>query len=178
MASGAFFDPKTALLVAPLISSTCSFWFALDEEYFLRIFTTPAVRRAQGDTTLPFYFKHFFDNGVLRVLGLLGITISTSLTTIYRYRGLLESRGSLWWYAGAAALAFGHLAYIPAVAPSVAALRGNAGASDTLSSKETLQKSNVEWLEEWLRANLIRTWTTDVGAWLCCVVAVGKTVRA
>jgi hypothetical protein len=172
MASGAFFDPRTALLVAPLISSSCSFWFALDQGFFLRVFTIPTVKEPHGNSVLPAYFKRFFDTGVSRVLGLLGVTISTSLTAVFRHSELLEHRGSYWWYAGAAALASAHLAFAPAVMPSVKALR------DKADGKGASDRDGVNWLQEWLGVNAVRTWTTDAGAWICCLVAVGMTLRA
>lgn len=166
MASGAFFNPKATLLVTPLVSATCSLWYAADQELFFRLFTLPSTRE-RSDALLPTYFKPFFNIGVWRVIALLGTTTWASVGCIYTAKPLLQSRGSLGWYAGAAALATAHLVYVPFVAPLIEAI---------VEDRGTAEKTNVDVLGEWLRVNLVRTWTTDLGAWVCAVVAVTKTL--
>ncbi|KAL3957427.1 hypothetical protein ACCO45_008005 [Purpureocillium lilacinum] len=41
--------------------------------------------------------------------------------------------------------------------------------------EEKSSKSNVELQREWLQINLVRTLTTDLGAWVCAFVAAVKT---
>ncbi|KAF1808601.1 hypothetical protein P152DRAFT_424484 [Eremomyces bilateralis CBS 781.70] len=162
---------RTALLVAPLISTSCSLWFAADQHFFLQIFTRPECRE-RSNVLLPDYFRAFFSAGLPRVVGLLGITTWASVGSIWQARPLLESHGSLKWYMATAALAVGHLVFVPAVAPRIQGIaeggfeRGHGGG----------QKSNVDLLREWLRINMVRTLTTDLGAWLCCLMAVSKTL--
>ncbi|KAF4466319.1 integral membrane [Fusarium albosuccineum] len=168
MASGAFFNPRTLLLVAPLVSSTCSLWYAHDQDFFLKLFTQAPVDRKKANEILPTYIKTFFDSGVWYVVSLLGITFWTSLANIWLERPLLESRGSTAWYGWTAALALGHLAYVPAVAWKLQALwEDNAAAAGT---------DNVGMLGRWLTVNMTRMLTTDLGAWLCAVVAISRTL--
>lgn len=166
MASGAFLNPRTVLLLTPLVSSTCCLWFATDEELFLRLLTLPETRE-HSDALLPAYFRNFVYGGIARVLILLGVTAFASIRSISVARPLLQSRGSLVWYAGAATLAAAHLAYGPAVAWRLQAIVDDERASG---------RNNVDVLGEWLRVNFVRMWTTDLGAWACAFVAVTKTL--
>ena len=179
MASGAFVDPKALLLVTPLVSSTVTFWFAGDQDFFLGLFTEVAKdnktsiaggagkNKTLSDAILPAYFAPFFYRGLPRVIGPLSVTTWASIGCTYFHRGLLQRTGSLWWYAGAAALATAHLAYTPLVAWRINSILEDEG-------KEG--RTNVDILREWLRVNWARWWTTDVGAWACAIVAVAKMV--
>lgn len=168
MASGAFFNPRTLLLVTPLVSSTCSLWFAWDQDFFLKIFTRPPVEHKQADAILPTYITGFFGSGPWAVVSLIGTTFWTSLAAVWLERPLLRSRGSTAFYAGTAALALGHLVYVPAVAWKLKNLM-----DDTCAEEGT---DNVGMLRRWLSVNMTRMLTTDIGAWLCAVVAISRTL--
>ncbi|KAF4983184.1 hypothetical protein FZEAL_1341 [Fusarium zealandicum] len=168
MASGAFFNPRALLLVTPLVSSTCSLWFAWDQDMFLKIFTQEPVDRKKANEMLPSYITAFFPTSLPRVVSLIGITFWTSLASIWLERPLLESRGSVKWYACTAALASGHLVYVPAVAWKLRALWEDAS--------EAEGTDNVGMMRRWLDVNMARMLTTDIGAWCCAVVAVSRTL--
>lgn len=170
MASGAFFNPRTLLLVTPLVSSTCSLWFAWDQDFFLGILTRPPVDHDQADAILPAYITGFFGSGPWAVVSLVGATFWSSLAAVWLERPLLRGRGSTALYAGAAALAAGHLVYVPAVAWKLKSLMDD----DTAAAEEGTD--NVGMLRRWLGVNRTRMLTTDVGAWLCAVVAVSRTL--
>jgi hypothetical protein len=143
MASGAFFNPRVLLLTTPLVSSSITLWFARDQSFFLSLFTKAPIERKKA-------------------------TFTTSLRNIWYERALLESRGSLFWYGWSAALALGHLAYVPAVAWKLKALW-----EDKCEVEGT---DNAGMLERWLTVNNVRMFTTDLGAWVCAVVAISKTL--
>ncbi|RGP79955.1 hypothetical protein FLONG3_1899 [Fusarium longipes] len=168
MASGAFFNPRVLLLTAPLVSSSISLWFARDQTFFLTLLTKAPIERKKANEIIPGYITNFYNSGIWTVLTFLGITVTTSIANIWSDRALLESRGSLFWYGWSAALALGHLGYAPAVAWKLKALW-----EDNCAVEGT---DNVGMLERWVTVNNTRMFTTDLGAWICAVVAVSKTL--
>lgn len=167
MASGAFFNPRTFLLVTPLISSTCTLWYSKDQDFFLSIFTE-RINEKKANDVLPSYIKGMFVRGTSVVVGLIAVTFWSSLANIYLYRPILQSRGSLRWYVGTAALALGHLAWVPAVAWKLKALM-----DETTEDEGT---TNVGMMKKWLWVNFTRMVTTDLSAWLCAVAAISTTL--
>ncbi|EGZ69392.1 hypothetical protein NEUTE2DRAFT_131784 [Neurospora tetrasperma FGSC 2509] len=163
MASRAFFDPLTLLRLAPAISSTASLTLAWDQHWMLRIFTLPELE-LDSNLYLPKWFHAFFRAGLPSVLAFLSVTMTTATLNLRSESLLLKRRGSYYWYAAGAVLAAGHLLFVPAVAPRIQAI----------VEDETKEKSVGE-LRRWLRVNGIRGLTTDLGAWVCCVVAVVRT---
>lgn len=163
MASRAFFDPLTLLRLVPAISSTASLTLAWDQHWMLRIFTLPELE-LDSNLYLPKWFHAFFRAGLPSVLAFLSVTMTTATLNLRSESLLLKRRGSYYWYAAGAALAAGHLLFVPAVAPRIQAI----------VEDETKEKS-VEELRRWLRVNGIRGLTTDLGAWVCCLVAVVRT---
>ncbi|KAF3397618.1 hypothetical protein DPV78_008357 [Talaromyces pinophilus] len=166
MASRLVFDPMAALAVAPLVSSTCTLWYSFDQHHFLRVFNSP-TNRPKSDSILPTYFKEFFAAGLLRVVGLLGLTFWTSIGNYYwRYDSLVGNQ-SLRWYVAGASLAASHLLFVPLVAPRIRAIVEDDRSKGTPTSV----------LDEWLNIHLWRTWTVDVAAWACLAVAVTLNVK-
>lgn len=166
MASRLIFDPLAALAIAPLISSTCTLWYAFDQHHFLRIFTSP-TNRPKSDLILPTYFKEFFAAALPRVVGLLGLTFWTSIGNYYwRYDSLVANR-SLRWYVAGASLAASHLLFVPLVAPRIRAI----------VEDDRSKGTPTDVLDEWLNIHLWRTWTVDVAAWACLAVAVSFNVK-
>ncbi|KAH8895915.1 hypothetical protein GQ53DRAFT_35003 [Thozetella sp. PMI_491] len=163
MASRAFFDPITFLRLAPAVSATCSLLFAADQQLFLSILTRPE-NRATSNKLLPSYFSTLFNRGIFIVVGFLSLTFWTSFANLRLYRPLLEAKGSYPWYAAAAGLAIGHLGYIPLVAPKVRAIK-----------EDSSQGNSADDMDAWLRVNALRSCTTDIGAWVCAIIAVVKT---
>lgn len=174
MASG-LFSGKTVLLLAPLVSSTCSLFFGRDEHFFLSGLTKQP-HRAGANKIIPSYFGYFFERGVFGVLALLGVTCSASVGAIYYAKPLLEEKGTLWWYGGAASMAVAHLLFSPWVIPSIKALDAAKATSDK-AGQDDGQETNAKHLEEWLRVNFVRTVTVDLAAFLCAFIAVGKTMN-
>ncbi|GIC86273.1 uncharacterized protein Aud_002641 [Aspergillus udagawae] len=164
MASRVIFDPLIALRLAPLVSATCSLWFAWDQNIFLRNFVHPANRTA-SDRSLPTYFRTFFRSGVTWVLVLLGLSLSTAGINIVTDRASLAQSQSLRWYAAGAAFTAGHALYAPVVAPIVRAI------SEDLSKGHSTRD-----LERWLWWNLLRMVTVDLAAWVCFGVGAMRTL--
>ncbi|PCH05325.1 Hypothetical protein PENO1_023200 [Penicillium occitanis (nom. inval.)] len=160
------FNPLTALAIAPLVSSTCTFWYAFDQNYFLSIFTTHPDDKFEK--AIPDYFTRFFTADLPRVLGILGTTcLSVAGNYLYRYDSLVASQ-SLKWYLAGAALAVSHLSFTPLVLPHIQRLQGKNGICHIPKYV----------LSEWLYWHNIRSYTVDLAAWVCFAVAVGSNVAA
>lgn len=111
MASGLFVDPATLLRLAPLISSTCTLWFAWDQRVTYSTFTHPDLR-AESAAILPLWWRKVFElHDVERVLFPITVTAVASVVNIRRHGGLLRSKGSWAWYAAGAALAVGQYVF-------------------------------------------------------------------
>ncbi|CAI7580376.1 unnamed protein product [Penicillium glandicola] len=160
MASGLIFDPRTLLRTAPLITSTCTLWYSLDQDFFLNIFLHPD-HRTRSNEFLPSYFRVFFVPGTLRVLALLALTLTGGGYNILERQSALGSSASLPWYTAGTLLAASHLLFVPAVAPKIQAVIEDAS-----------QGSSTTDLERWLTVHRMRTWTVDLAAWACFVVGV------
>ncbi|KAH8883736.1 hypothetical protein GQ53DRAFT_752776 [Thozetella sp. PMI_491] len=166
MASGLFsFDPLVALRVAPLVSSSCTLFFAWNQHFFLSLLNRPEDRKLTK-AYIPIYFPKFFAPGTVVVLVFLTATISSSTANLYTQRAALEASGSFVWYAAGAVLAASHLLFIPAVAPHVQTIYGADEKTDVHGA-----------LGSWLSANFARMVTVDLLAWVACTFAVIKTVR-
>lgn len=162
---------KTALLVAPLVSSTCTLLFGFDQDLFLRLLTLRSTYR-DANSLLPAYWHVFLHRSLPRVLSYITTTAATSLAAIFVARPLLQRRGTVGWYAGAAACAAAHLAWVPWVTGPIKAMVEDEGVA--IEEEEGL--TNVDHQVGWLKVNLARTVTTDLLGWVCAVVAVTKTL--
>ncbi|KAM5466706.1 hypothetical protein MauCBS54593_005964 [Microsporum audouinii] len=147
--------PRTLMRTVPLITSTCTLWYSFDQDFFLRIFLAPD-HRAHSDKILPSYFRSFFGRGVVRVVGLLGLTLLAGGYNAFVDR---PARASLYWYSTGTLLAASHLLFVPLVAPKVQAI-----------VEDKSQGSSTSDLEGWLNIHRVRTWTVDLAAWACFVV--------
>ncbi|KAH6844754.1 hypothetical protein B0I37DRAFT_378198 [Chaetomium sp. MPI-CAGE-AT-0009] len=167
MAPRLFIDPVVALRAAPLVSATCTFLYARDQDFFLRIFNRPENRQ-KSRPLLPSYWNTFFRRGIVVVVGCLGTTFWSSIANLFIRQPALRAKQSFWWYVAGAALSAGHLLFIPAVAPSVTAIWD--------ADKDGTDANAA--LDVWLSVNRVRMWTVDFAAWAACVVAVTKTLEA
>ncbi|KAJ5825653.1 hypothetical protein N7474_002791 [Penicillium riverlandense] len=161
MASGLILDPRMLLRTAPLITSTCTLWYSLDQDFFLNIFLHPD-HRTRSNEFLPSYFRAFFGYGTMRVLGLLALTLTGGGYNIWTdRRSGLGSPASLPWYTAGTLFAASHLLFVPAVAPKIQAV-----------AEDTSKGSSTKDLEGWLTIHRMRTWTVDLAAWACFVVGM------
>lgn len=170
MASRQFFDPLILLPLAPIISSTASLTLAWNQHWMLRIFTLPELEH-DSSQYLPKWFTAFFRTGLPSVFSFLSVTLATSILNLriqQKIPLLLQQwgSGSYYWYAAGAALAADYLLFVPAVAPKIQAIVEDKGKGN----------KSVGELRRWLRVNALRGLTTDLGAWVCCVVAAVKTL--
>ncbi|KAF3483972.1 uncharacterized protein GIQ15_03296 [Arthroderma uncinatum] len=158
MASGLIFDYRSLLQTAPLITSTCTLWFSLDQDFFLDIFLH-SDHRTRSNEILPSYFRVFFRHGVVRVLSLLTLTMSAGGYNIFMDGQI--NKTSLKWYTAGTLFAASHLLFVPAIAPRVQAV-----------VEDTSHGSSTKDLKDWLAINRVRTWTVDLAARACFLVGL------
>lgn len=156
MASGLIVNPRLLLRTAPLLSSTCTLWFSLDQDFFLDVFLH-RDHRSRSNDLLPSYYRVLFRSNVVRVLGLLALTLCSGGYQLRSSSSL--SAAARPWYTAGTLLAASHLLFVPAVAPKVQAI-----------SEDWARGDSTRDLEGWLTVHRWRTWTVDVAAWACFVV--------
>ncbi|KAJ6779564.1 hypothetical protein PWT90_10016 [Aphanocladium album] len=162
---------KTALLLAPALTTTCTLLYGFDQDFFLRLLTLRSTYR-DANRLLPAYWTEIMARGLVRVLGFISATATTSLAAIFLARPTLQRQGTVGWYAGAAACAAAHLLWVPLVTGPIKAMVDDDGVA--IEDEEGL--TNVDHQVQWLKVNLARTLTTDLLGWVCAVVAVTKTL--
>lgn len=133
---------------------------------------TSATKQAQQEVeaakelVIPEWFTHFFNTGVLSVIGLNNVTLVSAALNLAYSKGLGEHKV---FYQAGLALAVGHYGFVPLVAPSISALIGMATRrrkGETSGSNEE-EKGAVEWIREWVGYHKVRMSTVDVLAWGC-----------
>ncbi|KYK61572.1 hypothetical protein DCS_02714 [Drechmeria coniospora] len=165
MASGLF---QTALLLAPLTSSTATLVCAWDQHVFHSALTRPETQ-PHAEAILPSFWRTLLPTGLPQVVAQLGATACTSTVALCLHGDLLRRRSAHGWYVAAATLAVAHLAYGPLVARSI---------KRVLDDERREGRSNVAVERVWVDVNLLRMLTTDLAAWACALVAVTKALTA
>ncbi|TQV98908.1 hypothetical protein V2A60_007395 [Cordyceps javanica] len=171
---------RTALLLAPALTTTCTLLYGFDQDLFLRLLTLRGTRR-EANGLLPAYWSRLMRDGVPRVLGFLAATAASSGAALALCGPLLRQRASAGWYGAAAACAAAHLAWVPLVTGPIKAMVENEGVAVEDDEDEDDEDggpttSNVDHQRRWLRVNMARTLTTDLLGWACALVAVTRTL--
>lgn len=151
---------STLLHIGPLVSSTVTLWFSLDQQMFLSIFLNKKVEPQSKDILTP-YWQVFFDGGLYRVIAPLVVTMGTCGTIIATNKDIVSAKGSYPWYIASALLAAGHFAFVPAIAPKIRALQSG---------------GSTGVLRQWLDIHFLRTSSVDLLAWTACMIASVRTL--
>ncbi|KAF3044994.1 hypothetical protein E8E12_001305 [Didymella heteroderae] len=133
---------------------------------------TPAIKQAQQEVeaakelVVPEWFTHFFNTGVLSVIGFNNLTLMSAALNIAFSEGLGESK--IFYQAGVG-FAAAHYAFVPLVASSVSALIGMAARRRKGEGSRTIEgdKGAVGCVNEWVGWHTVRMSTVDVMAWGC-----------
>ncbi|OQE20515.1 hypothetical protein PENSTE_c013G08305 [Penicillium steckii] len=160
MASGLILDPRTLLRTAPLVTSTCTLWYSLDQDFFLNVFLH-SDHKERSNQIVPSYFRVFFGPATVRVLGILTLTLTGGGYNILSGRRSAPGSASIAWYTAGTLFAASHLLFVPAIAPKVQAV-----------IEDKSQGSSTNDLKGWLNVHRLRTWTVDLASWACFAVAV------
>lgn len=154
------------LRTAPLLGTTASLWYTVDQLCVLRVFTFPE-HRAKSNEILPSWFKTWFTgSGITSIIVLNTLTLSTATANLLINRSALTELNSARWYGAGLAFTLAHFAFVPAIMWSVKAIVDNS--SDGESTHD---------LDAWLAVHKVRMSTVDLLGWASFLVAVMKTLK-
>jgi hypothetical protein len=114
-----------------------------------------------GNQILPPCFKPWFWPATAQVISFMGLTTAGALANVWDANA--AGANARMWYFAEAALTVGHAAFVPWIEHKVLRILDNKG-------------DNVQDLTDWLAVNRVQGLTVDLGAWMCCLVAVAKTM--
>ncbi|ATY62643.1 hypothetical protein A9K55_007309 [Cordyceps militaris] len=147
---------KTALLLAPAITSTCTLHVPGRQQPAAGVLAAAAAGLGAAGAGVP---------------GGDGGDVGRGGACARAAAGARRGANGC-WYAAAAACAAAHLAWVPWMAGPVRDML----ADDGVAIEDEDGLTNVEQQLRWLRVNRARTWTTDLVGWVCALVAVTKTL--
>lgn len=161
MASTQYFDALTLLRLAPLLSSSFSLWYCVDQYLFFNNFIVPA-NRAKGSVLLPLYWQSFLTPGLACIFSLYGLSIATAAANLYLVPGNPSE-----WYAIGAGFAMAHFVFVPTVSKLIKAIIEDEGKGQSWKYQQT-----------WLRVHAIRSIFVDFPGWLCFLTAVLQSLKS
>lgn len=153
------------LRLLPVLSTTITLMFAVDEHIFLGTWMHPEFRD-RANAHLPVWFQYWGRRGTWV------IKLGYPANYIFGILNLLVARdqpraaGSQNWYLLGLLFSIGHIAIYAK------------GALKLLAEiKNDIPKGNSTYsMGVWLKMNWVRALTTDLPAWLCFIVAALKTL--
>ncbi|KAA8917266.1 hypothetical protein TRICI_000604 [Trichomonascus ciferrii] len=158
MASRDIFDPIKLLRVAPVLTTTATVVYGLNERLYLGVFVRKE-QQAKANAILPGYFDVLFRKGVKYVVTGYTSTIGFALANLvggsYAMAKSSPSTQLYWTGLGLAAL---HFAFVPLVAGSIKDI-----VEDQPEGKTTSR------LQDWLDIHRFRLIFADIPSWLCFI---------
>ncbi|KAI1822643.1 hypothetical protein F4861DRAFT_380778 [Xylaria intraflava] len=149
--------------LVPVISSTCSLYFAWDQLFFLRIFLKKDVV-LHGNRLQAAYWQSFFPAASPIIIGLIAVTSGSSLTLLRTSADALQQNGAYNWYLAGGAFALCHFFWVPPIWPVINKLQD--GKKDVDKGAETLNR--------WLNIHLTRFMSVDIACFVSCLVGAVK----
>ncbi|KAI0142979.1 hypothetical protein GGR57DRAFT_372832 [Xylariaceae sp. FL1272] len=156
---------STLLHLVPLISSTCSLYFAWDQLFFLSIFLKKDIRH-HGSRLQASYWQSLFPTAAPLVIGLIAVTSSSSFYLLRTSADILKQKGAYNWYLACGSLALCHFLWVPLIKPVI----------DSLQDDRKDVDSGAKTLQRWLNIHLTRFLSVDIACWVSCTVATVKTL--
>ncbi|GAM83625.1 hypothetical protein ANO11243_016130 [Dothideomycetidae sp. 11243] len=151
------------LRLLPVLSSTVTLMFAVDEHIFLGTWTRPAIRE-RANANLPAWFQHWGRRGRWVILLGYPVNYSLALLNLAIARNQLHVAGAAKWYAMGLLFSLGHIA-----------VYGKRALGLLADIRNDVPKGNsTHSMAVWLKMNCIRAVTTDLPAWVCFIVAALK----
>ena len=166
MASCQGIDLLTILRLAPLVTSTGSLWFCVDQSLFLGCLV-PYHNRAEHVSTIPAYWRSFFKPGLGIIFIMYGLTALAAVANLYS-SSLVFSLGvtdTTRWYKLGLAFTLAHFAFVPSVAPLITRMI------------EDSTGESWRYQVKWLKIHAIRTMLVDLPGWLCYFAAALTSLR-
>jgi hypothetical protein len=164
MASGLVVDPKKLLILAPVVTSASTFWFAVDQSVMLSIYQYPQ-KKAQSNAILPHFFDKFLPRALTILFGLNGLSAAIAYTNILTQGELLRRTGAASWYAAGASFSLAHFAFAPAVAYKVRDIVEDEG-----------KGRSTAILAKWMTVHRVRMLTVDLFSLVSFLVAACSTI--
>jgi hypothetical protein len=151
------------LRLFPVLSSTVTLMFAVDEHIFLGTWTRPSIRD-RANVHLPAWFQLWGRRG--RWIILLGYPANylSALFNLALARHELYAAGAANWYLLGLLFSLGHIAiYAKGALKLLADIRN-----------DVPRGNSTHTMEAWLKMHWVRSLTTDLPAWICFIVAALK----
>ncbi|WVQ95817.1 hypothetical protein IAU59_002916 [Kwoniella sp. CBS 9459] len=155
--------PVNFLRVVPLLSSTMSLQWAVDEYQFLSSWMNPSYR-AQADELLPPWFKTWGAQSTAVLFTTFPWSAGAGITNLWRLRN--TNTNTSWttgagpWYAAGVFFAFAHMFFGPKALGLLKKIRQGEPAGKPTTSLAT-----------WLRMHTIRAFVADLPAVICFAIA-------
>ncbi|KAL1866680.1 hypothetical protein Daus18300_006624 [Diaporthe australafricana] len=150
----------SVLHLIPVVTSTVSLWFAIDQYFFLGIFLHKDIEPGTKHVLTPDW-KTTIATGLGYVIAPLVVTIASTASILnITSTKLLQDKGSCCWYIASAVLTAGHSTFVSAILPRIRSL-SNGGLTPARSM--------------WRRMHVTRTVTVDHSCWVACLGASAKT---
>lgn len=161
MASGLFLDPRKLLVLTPLITSTATFWFAVDQAVLLGIFQHP-VHTEKSNAILPTYWDKLLPKAVTMLFCLNGISAGTAIANLVTPETGVANR----FYWSEMIFSLAHFAFVPAVAWKV---------KDMIDDSTKGRSTTI--LAKWMKVHYVRMYTVDLLAFGSFLAATLATVK-
>ena len=152
--------PLKLLRLMPILSSVISLQFAYDEYAFLSMWDNDSYR-AQADALLPLWFTNWGPWGTIVVVASFPISIASGLANILPGFNVHGSTGATYYYAAGTTFAAAHLVIFGSRALRLLAMIRNG---------EPTGASTVS-MRKWLDLHAVRSFTVDLPAAVCFIVA-------
>lgn len=149
--------PPTLLRVLPVVSSTVSLQWAVDEYQFLSSWLIHSIR-LEADIILPKWFKAWGPKGTLVLFSSFPWSWGVGMANVWALRHLswTDWRGANIWYAAGTAFSMGHMLFGPKALNLLAKIRNGEP-----------KGRPTESLGEWLTMHATRTFLMDLPAVIC-----------
>jgi hypothetical protein len=153
------------LRLLPVITSTISLMFAVDEHIFLGTWMHPSLRDT-ANAHLPAWFQRWGRRGRWPIIVGYPVNFALAILNLLVARKDLQNKGAATWYGLGLMFSLGHIMIF------------GKGALKLLKEiREDIPKGNSTYsMGVWLRMNWLRALTTDLPALLCFIVAALKTL--
>ncbi|KAF2268643.1 hypothetical protein CC78DRAFT_612920 [Lojkania enalia] len=149
------------LQLAPLIASTCLLISNLDQVSVWSAWITPKIPFSiKGGSISPIWCKTWFWIVFNYLLPIYIISLSSTAINIYY---LTPSDAARSWFITSFIFTALHLVFAPRVNVEV----------KIIMNEKLDGRPNLKAIEEWLRLNRIRFWTTDIPAFVTTLIATG-----
>jgi hypothetical protein len=161
MASRQFFDPLVLLRVAPLVTTSASLWYSVDQFGLYTLLLGPRLRETAAQL-LPGWWQVNLAPGLAAIFGLYGVSIGAGVANLLYKGGVGASR----LYGYGAAFALSHFLFVPAVMYKIKAMVDDEPKGEAPAHQR-----------RWLNVHVVRSLISDLPGFLCFLFAVTQSLK-